>query len=107
MCGYLKKMGSSKIFAQLYKRYFTIDYYAATITITHDKDNNDGLCVIPFRDCISSEVTSHRIDKCNLFKYPFNLKTKEKEWILYAPSVEERAMWVDGITYVILSTEIV
>ena len=87
MTGYLKKVGTSKIFAQLYKRFFEIDYYAATITITHSKDNKDGLYVIPFRDCISSEVTFHKIDKCNIFNCPFNLKTKEKEWVLYASSV--------------------
>ena len=67
MTGYLKKMGTSKIFVQLFKRYFIIDYYGATITIKHSTDNNDGLCVIPFRDCISSEVTNHRTDKCNEF----------------------------------------
>ena len=87
MEGYLKKMGTSRIFAQLFKRYFSIDYYSATITITHDKKNNEGLCVIPFRDCISSAVTFQKADKCNEFKYPFVLKTKEKEWVLYAPSV--------------------
>ena len=86
MTGYLKKMGTSKIFVQLFKRYFVIDYYSATITITHFKDSNDGLCVIPFRDCISSNITFHRTDKCNEYHYPFNLKTKEKEWVLYAPS---------------------
>ena len=38
------------------------------------------------------------------FKYPFIVKTIERMFLLFAPTEQERDMWIAGFEYIIVST---
>jgi hypothetical protein len=53
-------------------------------------------------------LEKHLVAVCSKkFQNPFFLKTTDRTFALYAPTYEERRMWMAGFDYVIKSTVIV
>ena len=102
MKGYLNKKGSSNFFTRYYKRYLEIDYAAAIFKIKHGPDRNDKEEVFAFRNINYIE------DKNKDFKpihkttvLPFNLCVNGKSTLFFAPTENERNMWIYGFNYAI------
>ena len=92
MSGYLKKDTSSKWKQGQIKRFFEMDFEAAVLTIRKNEDDTDILQhkQLVFGDIVSVEVpegtqlTKTTYTAPEGYKFPFILKTKLRDWTLYA-----------------------
>lgn len=98
------------------RRYFILDYEAANLLIVDNPRDEQSVRKgkkIVFRDILkvglpaddqADQVLQRKV-KSNTFKFPFFLTTINREYVLFAPSQKERQIWVDGFSYVIVSTK--
>ena len=84
-------------------RYFKIDFHHAFIHIRSRKEDEKGR-IFPFSNVLN--VVPDNKNKKFQHLYSFIVETKEREFELFAPTPEEKAMWVAGFTYVLKSTRI-
>ena len=89
-----------------------VDFSSATITMQHKREldmSKDTLfnfrdvkeCYLPSKDILEkiSDIAPWS------YTFPFYVEIKDRKYLLFVFSEEEREMWVHGFTYVIKSTE--
>lgn len=114
------------------KRYFIIDFTSANVYITHEqefgryynpklkaytikptqflKDEDPNKTVIPFRSILDAFLPPQPVSRKLLpadWQYPFTVATIGRKFILFAPTSDERKMWIAGFKYVVASTRTV
>jgi len=112
MSGELKKKVQELKFWQkkIYpKRYFVIDFSTAVICIRHAKDDTKFVSV-PFREVLDVYIpppqkeSKIKFECSKNFNFPFYLETKERKYLLFTATFDERIMWIAGFKYIIVST---
>lgn len=108
--GSLKKMADKTDFLlgiRFLKRNCIIDYVGAKF-IMMKKDLVEDSTNIQFRDilsCYRMEDESKLLKICSkTFCFPFVVETRDRSFVLFATSEDERQLWMYGFDYVICST---
>ena len=111
------------------RRYFIVDFTQAVIYITHHQEfggenmywnkrlnryvakpfhqlleEDEKKIVLPFRSVIDVHQPSTCLPQSVVpkdWEYPFSLHTIDRRYVLFAPSNDERKMWMAGFEYVI------
>lgn len=100
--GWLKKRKhGSSIFGNLAKRWFALDIVNATFTYSNGK-NKKASKVIPLRD-INKITSPDDPVETNLkeWQFSFEVGTKERNYVLYAPTKAEKEMWVHAFNTIL------
>ena len=94
--GWLKKQKnekSLKLFGKMNKRFFTLDVINATFSYSTG-EKKQALKTIPLRDIESLEVLAGNEGGLKDWEYQFEVKTRSREFSLFAPNKPELDMWV-------------
>ena len=75
------------------KRFFTLDVINATFSYSSGEKKSANK-IIPLRDIESLEVIAGNDGKLKDWEYHFEVKTRSREFSLYAPNKPELDMWV-------------
>ena len=90
------------------KRFCLIDFGSARFLIMK-KHSNAESANIAFRDihsCFLLDDETPILSICSkTFCYPFCVKTRDRTFMLFATTAEERQLWIDGFNYVVCSTK--
>ena len=73
-------------------------------------EEDEKKIVLPFRSVMDVHQPSTCLPQSVVpkdWEYPFSLHTIDRRYVLFAPSNEERKMWMAGFKYVISSTQTV
>ena len=95
--GYLRKLKLHIIFfGGTNKRWFELNFDNETLSYKNDKNSNKISHKIKFFDIKKYFEFSNVNKKDCDYKYGFSLSTKDRTFILYTKTEEERKMWNDG-----------
>jgi hypothetical protein len=75
-----------------------------------ESKNKDVVKIVPFRSiqkCWKTEYDRSLVKIPKGWEHTFALQTQDRQYILFAPTNEERIMWMTGFKYAIASTAIV
>ena len=95
------KMGS-----MLTKRYLVIDFKFARLTIYKKKNDEATAKQILFRDVQSYQDLEWQGSKQTSWCYQFLLKTTARNYLLIAPTEQDKIVWLDAFDYMIPSTSL-
>lgn len=111
MEGYLRKFVQKIKFFQKTvhpKRYFTIDFQTAIMTIMKDKENKNPKenKKVLFRDILDCYLPKEDIDDQlpKGWEWSIYLQCRERLFVLCAKTEEDRNMWMAGFRYLLAST---
>lgn len=86
------------------RRYISINFRYARLTIQKDKKDPKTAKVVLFRDIKECYSLEWQGNKDKHWCHSFFLKTYERDYVLVAPSQKEKQIWLSAFRYIILST---
>ena len=110
--GFLKKFVKSiKLFQKslYYKRYFVLDHTARKMRVHQTNDPHSEYKLFEYKDILGIQVKKETLeDKMAIherWSFEFQLNTAKRMFTLYAPSQDERNLWIHTFTWIIKRNE--